>query len=138
MSTAPLWLFRWERASDCVPSTPTRGWWEETGQGLEGLAPPGWLPTSSLFSPFCLQFLMTSLKPMEEQGTACLKAKAALLDSLQHKAFQNPLVISQLLPVLNQKSYVALISPNCQAPKGSQAFPRSPLLSVCVEVCPSQ
>ncbi|XP_013838503.1 transcobalamin-2 isoform X3 [Sus scrofa] len=68
-------------------------------------------------TPLALQFLMTSLKPMEEQGTACLKAKAALLDSLQHKAFQNPLVISQLLPVLNQKSYVALISPNCQAPK---------------------
>ncbi|XP_047618434.1 transcobalamin-2 isoform X1 [Phacochoerus africanus] len=68
-------------------------------------------------TPLALQFLMTSLKPTEKQGTACLKAKAALLDSLQHKAFQNPLVISQLLPVLNQKSYVALISPNCQAPK---------------------
>lgn len=49
---------------------------------------------------------MASLRPTVELGTACLKAKAALLASLQHKAFQNPLMISQLLPILNQKSYV--------------------------------
>ncbi|XP_069397419.1 transcobalamin-2 isoform X3 [Delphinus delphis] len=68
-------------------------------------------------TPLALQFLMASLRPTVELGTACLKAKAALLASLQHKAFQNPLMISQLLPILNQKSYVDLISPDCEAPR---------------------
>ncbi|KAM9056252.1 transcobalamin-2 isoform 1-T2 [Megaptera novaeangliae] len=68
-------------------------------------------------TPLALQLLMASLRPMVELGTACLKAKAALLAILQHKAFQNPLMISQLLPILNQKSYVDLISPDCQAPR---------------------
>uniref|UniRef100_A0A8C0D7Z7 Transcobalamin-2 n=1 Tax=Balaenoptera musculus TaxID=9771 RepID=A0A8C0D7Z7_BALMU len=70
-------------------------------------------------TPLALQLLMASLRPTVELGTACLKAKAALLASLQHKAFQNPLMISQLLPILNQKSYVDLISPHCQAPRVS-------------------
>uniref|UniRef100_A0A4W2FB63 Transcobalamin-2 n=1 Tax=Bos indicus x Bos taurus TaxID=30522 RepID=A0A4W2FB63_BOBOX len=68
-------------------------------------------------TPLALQLLMGSLRPSVELGTACLKAKAALQASLQHKTFQNPLMISQLLPVLNQKSYVDLISPDCQAPR---------------------
>ncbi|XP_022406452.1 transcobalamin-2 isoform X3 [Delphinapterus leucas] len=68
-------------------------------------------------TPLALQLLMASLRPTVELGTACLKAKAALLASLQHKAFQNPLMISQLLPILNQKSYVDLISPDCEAPR---------------------
>ncbi|TKC44727.1 hypothetical protein EI555_012728 [Monodon monoceros] len=68
-------------------------------------------------TPLALQLLMASLRPTVELGTACLKAKAALLASLQHKAFQNPLMISQMLPILNQKSYVDLISPDCEAPR---------------------
>ncbi|XP_060026330.1 transcobalamin-2 isoform X7 [Lagenorhynchus albirostris] len=68
-------------------------------------------------TPLALQLLMASLRPTVELGTACLKAKDALLASLQHKAFQNPLMISQLLPILNQKSYVDLISPDCEAPR---------------------
>ncbi|XP_068419304.1 transcobalamin-2 isoform X1 [Eschrichtius robustus] len=68
-------------------------------------------------TPLALQLLMASLRRTVELGTACLKAKAALLASLQHKAFQNPLMISQLLPILNQKSYVDLISPDCLAPR---------------------
>lgn len=71
---------------------------------------------------------MGSLRPTVELGTACLKAKAALQANLQHTTFQNPLMISQLLPVLNQKSYVDLISLDCQAPRGSQASHRSPAL----------
>ncbi|KAB1255161.1 Transcobalamin-2 [Camelus dromedarius] len=68
-------------------------------------------------TPLALQLLMTSHTPTVELGAACLKAKAALLASLQHKTFRNPLMISQLLPVLNRKSYVDLISPDCQAPR---------------------
>ena len=81
---------------------------------------------------------MGSLRPSVELGTACLKAKAALQASLQHKTFQNPLMISQLLPVLNQKSYVDLISPDCQAPRGSWLFTKAPLFSICIEVALSQ
>lgn len=60
--------------------------------------------------------------PGVELGIACLKATTALLASLQDEAVQNVLMISQLLPVLNQRSYVDLISPDCLAPRGSQAF----------------
>lgn len=62
---------------------------------------------------------MTSPMPGTELGTACLNASAALLASLQDGAFQNALMISQLLPVLNHKSYVDLISPDCLVPRGS-------------------
>lgn len=68
-------------------------------------------------TPLALQFLMTSPVPGVELGTACLNARAALLTSLQDGAFQNGLMISQLLPVLNHKSYVDLISPDCLAPR---------------------
>nr|KAF6282896.1 transcobalamin 2 [Myotis myotis] len=68
-------------------------------------------------TPLALQLLMTSPMPGAELGTACLNARAALLASLQDGAFQNALMISQLLPVLNHKSYVDLISPDCLAPR---------------------
>lgn len=69
-------------------------------------------------TPLALQLLMTSPMPGAELGTACLNARAALLASLQdEEAFQNALMISQLLPVLNHKSYVDLISPDCLAPR---------------------
>ncbi|XP_045314285.1 transcobalamin-2 [Leopardus geoffroyi] len=68
-------------------------------------------------TPLALQLLMKSSMPGVELGTACLKARAALLASVQDGAFQNALMISQLLPVLNGKSYVDLISPDCEAPR---------------------
>ncbi|KAF0881714.1 TCO2 protein, partial [Crocuta crocuta] len=68
-------------------------------------------------TPLALQLLMKSSMPGVELGRACLKARAALLASLQDGAFQNALMISQLLPVLNGKSYVDLISPDCKAPR---------------------
>lgn len=60
---------------------------------------------------------MTSSMPGAELGTACLKASVALLASLQDGAFQNALMISQLLPVLNHKTYIDLIFPDCLAPQ---------------------
>ncbi|XP_021112865.1 transcobalamin-2 isoform X2 [Heterocephalus glaber] len=68
-------------------------------------------------TPLALQLLTSS--PMSGVGlsTACLKAGAALLASLQDGTFQNAVMISQLLPVLNHKTYVDLISPDCQAPR---------------------
>nr|KAF6312292.1 transcobalamin 2 [Pipistrellus kuhlii] len=68
-------------------------------------------------TPLALQLLTTAPMPGMELGMACLHARAALLASLQDGAFQNPLVISQLLPVLNHKSYVDLVSPDCLAPR---------------------
>lgn len=68
-------------------------------------------------TPLALQLLMKSFMPGVELGRVCLKARAALLASLQDGAFQNALVVSQLLPVLNGKSYVDLISPDCEAPR---------------------
>ncbi|XP_008708833.1 transcobalamin-2 [Ursus americanus] len=68
-------------------------------------------------TPLALQLLMNSFMPGAKLGTACLKARAALLASMQDGAFKNVLVISQLLPVLNGKSYVDLISPDCGAPR---------------------
>nr|XP_008513858.1 PREDICTED: transcobalamin-2 isoform X1 [Equus przewalskii] len=81
-------------------------------------------------SPLALQFLMTSPMRDMELGTACLKAGAALLAILKDRGFQNVLMISTLLPVLNHKSYVDLISPDCQAPR---AAPSSLLGTVVLE-----
>ncbi|KAF6278609.1 transcobalamin 2 [Rhinolophus ferrumequinum] len=68
-------------------------------------------------TPLALQLLVTSHMPGVELGIPCLKATTALLASLQDEAVQNVLMISQLLPVLNQRSYVDLISPDCLAPR---------------------
>ncbi|KAM9194487.1 transcobalamin-2 [Dugong dugon] len=66
-------------------------------------------------TPLAMQLLMTSSVSRVGLGTACQKARAALLAGLQDGAFQNALMISQLLPALNHKSYVDLISPDCLA-----------------------
>lgn len=68
-------------------------------------------------TPLALQFLMTSPASGVKLGAACLKASASLQASIQDGAFQNPLMISQLLPVLNHKTYLDLIFPDCQAPR---------------------
>ncbi|XP_008571219.1 PREDICTED: transcobalamin-2 [Galeopterus variegatus] len=78
-------------------------------------------------TPLALQLLMTSPMSRVELGTACLKARAALLASLQDGAFQNVLMISQLLPVLNNKTYVDLISPDCLAPRVTMRPATKPL-----------
>ncbi|XP_037366787.1 transcobalamin-2 [Talpa occidentalis] len=83
---------------------------------LKAQTPEGYF--GNIYStPLALQFLMTSPLPGVQLGTACLKARAALLASLQEGTFKNVLMISQLLPVLNHKSYVDLISPDCLAPR---------------------
>lgn len=68
-------------------------------------------------TPLGLQLLMASPASGSELGTACLKAGASLLANLQGGTFQNPLMISQLLLVLNHKTYLDLIFPDCQAPR---------------------
>lgn len=81
---------------------------------LKAQAPEGYF--GNIYStPLALQMLMTS--PGVGLGPACLKARKSLLLSLQDGAFQNPMMISQLLPVLNHKTYLNLISPDCQAPR---------------------
>lgn len=83
---------------------------------LRAQTPEGYF--GSVYStPLALQLLTTAPMPGTKLGMACLHARAALLASLQDGAFQNPLVISQLLPVLNHKSYVDLVSPDCLAPR---------------------
>jgi hypothetical protein len=64
----------------------------------------------------------SSPEPGAELGTVCLKAGTALLASIKEGAFQNVLMISQLLPVLNRKTYLDLIHPECQAPRGTEPF----------------
>ncbi|KAM5238778.1 transcobalamin-2 isoform 1-T1 [Ctenodactylus gundi] len=81
-------------------------------------------------TPLALQMLMTSPLSGVALGTACLKARAALVASLQDGAFQNALTISQLLPVLNHKTYLDLIFPDCQAPRVMLVpAPEDPLLA---------
>lgn len=83
---------------------------------LKAQAPEGYF--GNVYStPLALQMLMTSPASGVGLGTACLKAGASLLLSLQNGAFQNPMMISQLLPILNHKTYLDLIFPDCQAPR---------------------
>ncbi|XP_055972508.1 transcobalamin-2 [Sorex fumeus] len=70
-------------------------------------------------TPLALQLLMTSPMPGVELGAACLKARAALVASIQDGNFENVLMISQLLPVLNSRNYVDLLSPDCWAPRAT-------------------
>ncbi|KAM6165865.1 transcobalamin-2 isoform 1-T1 [Erethizon dorsatum] len=86
-------------------------------------------------TPLALQLLMSSPMSGVELGSACLKARAALLAKLQDGAFQNAVMISQLLPVLNHKTYVDLIFPDCQAPRALLvAAPEDPSLIHIPEV----
>uniref|UniRef100_A0A8V8TN24 Transcobalamin-2 n=1 Tax=Homo sapiens TaxID=9606 RepID=A0A8V8TN24_HUMAN len=88
-------------------------------------------------TPLALQFLMTSPMRGAELGTACLKARVALLASLQDGAFQNALMISQLLPVLNHKTYIDLIFPDCLAPRAARPFlPGTVMLEPAAETIP--
>lgn len=83
---------------------------------LKAQAPEGYF--GNVYStPLALQMLMASPASGVGLGTACLKAGASLLLSLQNGAFQNPMMISQLLPILNHKTYLDLTFPDCQAPR---------------------
>lgn len=83
---------------------------------LKAQAPEGYF--GNIYStPLALQMLMSSPASGVGLGPACLKARKSLLLSLQDGAFQNPMMISQLLPVLNNKTYLNLISPYCKAPR---------------------
>lgn len=86
------------------------------GKILKAQAPEGYF--GNIYStPLALQMLMTSPASGVGLGPACLRARTSLLLSLQDGAFQNPMMISQLLPVLNHKTYLDLIFPDCQAPR---------------------
>lgn len=107
---------------------------------LKAQTPEGYF--GNLYStPLALQFLMVSPAPGVELGTACLRAGASLQTSLRGGAFQNPMMISQLLPVLNHKTYLDLIFPNCQAPRVMvpavevpSSVPTPAVISVTLEV----
>lgn len=68
-------------------------------------------------TPLALQLLLTSSMSGVELDMPCLKARTALVASIQDGQFKNVLMISQLLPVLNRKSYVDLSTPDCLAPR---------------------
>ncbi|XP_044530183.1 transcobalamin-2 [Gracilinanus agilis] len=62
-------------------------------------------------SPLALQALMAA--PSPESELACLRVGGALLKGLQAGAFENPIPLSQLLPVLHHKTYLDLIQLDC-------------------------
>lgn len=68
-------------------------------------------------TPLALQLLGTQTLDGEELGPRCRRAEVALERSLREGAFRNVLVISQLLPALNHRSYADLLTPDCQAPR---------------------
>lgn len=48
------------------------------------------------------------------------KGMDALLGSLEQGHFQNPMIMSQLLPVLNGKSYLDIATMECRAEQGNR------------------
>uniref|UniRef100_A0A8D0HL90 Transcobalamin-2 n=1 Tax=Sphenodon punctatus TaxID=8508 RepID=A0A8D0HL90_SPHPU len=66
-------------------------------------------------SPLAVQLLIAT--GMSTKKPECLKGMAAILGSLEQGQFQNPMIVSQLLPVLHGKSYVDLGTMQCQGEK---------------------
>uniref|UniRef100_F7AW49 Transcobalamin-2 n=1 Tax=Ornithorhynchus anatinus TaxID=9258 RepID=F7AW49_ORNAN len=66
-------------------------------------------------SPLALQVLMAAEAKDEE--SACERAGIALMRSLRNGDFQNPVTLSQLLPVLHHKTYLDLIPFDCSKEK---------------------
>ncbi|XP_048370098.1 transcobalamin-2 [Sphaerodactylus townsendi] len=64
-------------------------------------------------TPLAMQFLIAA--GVRNKEPECSNGTAALLERLERGSFQNPLVGSQLLPVLHGKSYVDIASMECQA-----------------------
>ncbi|XP_020852018.1 transcobalamin-2 isoform X2 [Phascolarctos cinereus] len=67
-------------------------------------------------SPLALQALMEA--PSPESELACLRAGDALIKGLEEGAFQNPIPLSQLLPVLHQRTYLSLMQLDCSDERG--------------------
>ncbi|XP_036591645.1 transcobalamin-2 [Trichosurus vulpecula] len=67
-------------------------------------------------SPLALQALMEA--PSPESELACLRAGDALMKGLEEGAFQNPMPLSQLLPVLHQRTYLSLMQLDCNDERG--------------------
>ncbi|XP_043835243.1 transcobalamin-2 isoform X1 [Dromiciops gliroides] len=80
---------------------------EETSEGYFG---------NIYSSPLALQALMEAPSPVSE--VACFQAGAALLKGLQEGAFQNPILLSQLLPILHQRTYLSLMQLDCNDKRG--------------------
>uniref|UniRef100_A0A8C0XRJ2 Transcobalamin-2 n=1 Tax=Castor canadensis TaxID=51338 RepID=A0A8C0XRJ2_CASCN len=111
MSTVPRWHCRWDRRHGHL------GGHRRVGQP-EGRTPVlAAVPPSPCPCHLSQLLRASSPEPGAELGTVCLKAGTALLASIKEGAFQNVLMISQLLPVLNRKTYLDLIHPECQAPR---------------------
>nr|XP_056715024.1 transcobalamin-2 [Euleptes europaea] len=68
-------------------------------------------------TPLAVQFLIAA--GVRNKEPECPNGTAAVLRSLKKGSFQNPLVGSQLLPVLHGKSYVDIASMECQAEEDS-------------------
>lgn len=64
-----------------------------------------------------MQFLIAA--GVRNKEPECPNGMAALLGKLEEGSFQNPLVGSQLLPVLHGKSYVDIASIECHAKEGT-------------------
>ncbi|XP_027720167.1 transcobalamin-2 isoform X2 [Vombatus ursinus] len=67
-------------------------------------------------SPLALQALMEA--PSPESELACLRAGNALMKGLEEGAFQNPIPLSQLLPILHQRTYLSLMQLDCNDERG--------------------
>ncbi|XP_015261508.1 PREDICTED: transcobalamin-2 [Gekko japonicus] len=68
-------------------------------------------------SPLAVQFLIAA--GVKNKEPECPNGMAALLGKLEEGSFQNPLVGSQLLPVLYGKSYVDIASMECRTEEDS-------------------
>ncbi|XP_038619731.1 transcobalamin-2 [Tachyglossus aculeatus] len=66
-------------------------------------------------SPLALQVLMAA--EVKDEESACERAGMALVRSLRDGDFQNPVTLSQLLPVLHHKTYLDLIPFDCSKEK---------------------
>ncbi|XP_077163379.1 transcobalamin-2 [Paroedura picta] len=68
-------------------------------------------------SPLAVQFLIAA--GVRNKEPECPNGVAALLGKLEEGSFQNPLIASQLLPVLHGKSYVDIASLECHTEEDS-------------------
>ncbi|XP_074062445.1 transcobalamin-2 [Macrotis lagotis] len=92
---------------------------------LENETPEGYF--GNLYSsPLALQALMEA--PSPESELACLRVGDAVLKGLQAGAFQNPMPLSQLLPVLHRRTYLSLMQLDCNDERSVlEAEPTVPL-----------
>nr|XP_023965305.1 transcobalamin-2 isoform X1 [Chrysemys picta bellii]XP_023965306.1 transcobalamin-2 isoform X1 [Chrysemys picta bellii] len=70
-------------------------------------------------SPLAVQLLIATGMSKKPE---CPKGMDALLGSLEQGHFQNPMIMSQLLPVLDGKSYLDIATMECRAEQASPSF----------------